>query len=279
MKQKVCVITGASEGIGKATLFKLAKHGMRLIAIGRNEAKLSSLAQYINTSFPGSFFEFVLADLAQMSQVRKAASEILSRYGRIDILINNAGAYYAERNENEEGLELTFALNHLSYFLLTLSLLPAIESSPFARIINVSSAAHRWVNLNLNDLQMQHHYSGLLAYGRSKLMNILFTYELAEKLKDSHVTVNCLHPGFVASKFGHNNQGWIGKFFQVRQELFGVDTDKGSETSTYLATSDELNHTTGLYFKRCKPIKSSSLSYSSKLAKSLFAQSNELVFG
>jgi len=202
---------------------------------------------------------------------------LLDRYPKIDILINNAGAYFDKRTTTSEGLDSTFALNHLSYFILTNHLLPALKHGNGGRIINVASDAHSGAKLDFSDLSNDRSYSGMRAYGQSKLMNIIFTYEMAKRLQGTPVTVNCLHPGFVASKFGDNNKTLMGAVVWIGKKLIAINETKGTDTQVYLATSPEVASKSGLYFHKCKPIKSSAVSYDPMVAKKLWEYSENFL--
>ena len=195
----------------------------------------------------------------------------------IDVLINNAGAFFAEHSINAEGFEATFALNHLNYFLLTHHLLSALKKAPEARIVNVASDAHYGIELDFADLQGTHAYSGWKAYQRSKLANILFTQELAERLKGSRVTCNSLHPGFVASKFGHNNQAWLNALVRFGQALFAINVEKGAETSIFLASSPEVAKVSGRYFAKCREKECSRFTQNPEHQKRLWQETERLL--
>jgi NAD(P)-dependent dehydrogenase (short-subunit alcohol dehydrogenase family) len=208
-------------------------------------------------------------------EIRKLADDFKSKFKRLDILVNNAGAVFNKRFETVDGLEMTFALNHLSYFLLTNLLLDTIKASVPSRIINVSSDAHKGAKINFDDLQGKTKYGTMRAYGQSKLANILFTYELARKLEGSGVTSNVLHPGFVASSFGSNMTG-VFRLVLRFLHLFALSPEKGAETSIYLATSPNVANTTGKYFVKKKEVRTSAESYDEKVAEKLWKVSEEL---
>ncbi len=192
-----------------------------------------------------------------MKEVSRVADEVCQKYDRIDVLINNVGAYFAFRDVTEEGFERTFALNHLGYFLMTKKLLPLVEKSDYKRIVNVSSSAHYGVSFEFDNLNGEKKYRGFRAYQKSKLANVMFTYELAKKVKDSGITANCLHPGFVASKFGNNNNFlWRGiiSFFKA---LSAINVKKGAKNSIHLACSDDVKDISGRFFSNCEVKKGS----------------------
>jgi NAD(P)-dependent dehydrogenase (short-subunit alcohol dehydrogenase family) len=217
----------------------------------------------------------LVADLSSQASVRQLAAEFLEGYERLDILVNNAGAFFARRQVSVDGIEMTLALNHLGYFLLTHLLLDRLKDSAPARIVNVSSGAHVAARLNLDDLENQRGFSGWKAYGESKLANIYFTYELARRLDGSGVTVNALHPGFVATNFGVSNGGLLAPVFRLFQ-LAAITPQEGAQTTLYLAASPEVEGVTGQYFDRCKAVRSSGVSYDPQIARRLWEISAEM---
>jgi len=261
MKDKICLITGATDGIGKETARYLGKQNAQLILVGRNPEKGEKVRKKLRAKTGNNQIEILTADLSNMKAIRYLAERIYSRYDRLDVLINNAGALFAQREETDEGLEKTFALNHLNYFLLTKLLLDLIKKGKTPRIINVASGAHIGATLDFDNLQGKNDYSGWVAYKRSKLMNIMFTYKLAELLKDTPITVNTLHPGFVRTRFGDNNTGIVGIGLNLAKKIGAISIKKGAETSVFLATSPTVKGLSGKYFVKCKPEKSSPDSY------------------
>jgi NAD(P)-dependent dehydrogenase (short-subunit alcohol dehydrogenase family) len=211
-----------------------------------------------------------------MSEVKKVSGEIQDKFPVIDVLINNVGAAFFKKTFTSEGFESTFALNHLSYFLLTKLLLDNMNQQG-ARIVNVASDAHIGAGLNFNDFQGVNPYGGYPNYQRSKLMNILFSYELAHRLKDSPITVNCLHPGFVASKFGHNNSGLKVAFLKLAQKLKAITVEEGAETSIFLASSPEVEETSGKYYYKMREKESSTESRDEDTRKRLWNITEELL--
>ena len=206
MKGKTCVITGASSGIGLETAMRLGALGARLVLVGRNRDKGNAALTRLRMAVPGVAAEMHYADLSQPDEVRRLGATLLGAVPRLDVLVNNAGAIFGDRKVAPDGLELTFALNHMGYVRLTALLRERLIASAPARVVNVASEAHRGAALDFADLQCSRHYSGWTAYKRSKLANILFTSELARRLERTGVTANCLHPGFVATGFGDNNR-------------------------------------------------------------------------
>lgn len=271
---KIVLITGATSGIGEITALHLASQGAHVIIHGRSEGSCKAAILRIRNKFPEATLDFLAADLSSLEQVKKIARLFQERYNHLDVLINNAGGFFLRRQVSQDNLEMTMAVNHLAHFVLTLMLIPQLKQSPSARIVNVASNAHlSWVQLKPGKFEMPCKYSGFGAYGDSKLANILFTYELANRLAGTKITVNALHPGFVATRIGMNN-GWLVSMVMKLQQKSKVlkqrTTEEGAETSIYLATSPEVEGVTGKYFIDCKEVPSSPLSYDKQLAKSLW---------
>ena len=262
---KVCLVTGATDGIGKVTARELAQAGATVIGIGRDAEKIKTVTAEIGET-AGSL-EFLQADLSSQAQIRALADEFQSKYDRLHVLVNNAGALYTSYRESEDGIELTFALNHLSYFLLTNLLLDTIRASAPARIINVASDAHEGRIINFDDPGYRQRYEAWTAYGASKLANILFTYELARRLEGTGVTVNAVHPGFVHTNFqraaGLNMRG-------------PLTPEEGADTQIWLAQSSEVEGITGKYFVRRRDTRSSDASYDQAAARRLWEMSAEM---
>lgn len=273
---KVCLITGATSGIGKAAALELAKRGARLIAVGRNSAKGAATVDEIKRRAASDAMEFMQADLSSQQSIRDLARAVTARYDRLDVLVNNAGAVFAKRETSSDGLEMTFALDHLGYFLLTELLLPLLQNSAPSRIVNVSSDAHNGGKINFDDPQGTKSYRGFKAYSQAKLANVLFTYELARRLQGTGVTANCLHPGFVASGFAQNNSGLIQVGTKIAQRLVALSPEQGAETVVYLASSPLVEGVTGKYFVKREPKKSAKRSYDEATAKRLWDVSEQL---
>jgi NAD(P)-dependent dehydrogenase (short-subunit alcohol dehydrogenase family) len=277
MENKICIVTGANSGIGKQTALGLAGAGATVVMVCRSQERGEQARAEIAAATGSDKLDLLLADLSSRESVRQVVAEFNGRYPHLDILINNAGAYFNQRYESVDGLELTFALNHMGYFWLTNGLLPALQKSNAARIINVSSDAHRMVSrLNFDDLQSQRAFRGFNVYAQSKLANILFTYELARRLPDGRIAVNVLHPGVVKSNFGANNTGVVAFLFAKVVNLFGVSEKKGAETPLYLATAPETAGITAGYFANKRQIKSSAASYDKAAARRLWEMSESL---
>ncbi len=275
MRGKVCLITGATNGIGLETARCLAEKNATVVLVGRNPEKTQRVVDELRQSTGSPNLDFLLADLSLMSEVRKLASDFQSRYDRLDVLINNAGGVFGRREVTSEGLELTFALNHLSYFLLTHLLLDTLKASAPARIVNLASEAHRNTQLDFDNLQGEKGYMGFRNYGRSKLMNIMFTIALARRVNCAEVTVNAVHPGFINSGFAKNNNIlWKTMMFLARPLTKSVET--GALTPTYLAASSEVSHITGKYFSDSRPIKPSDAALDIEAQEKLWDISVEL---
>jgi len=275
LEGKVCIVTGATSGIGKETARALAHQGGTVILVGRNPEKTLATVEKFRHEADTPNVEYLLADLSSQDEIRRLVEEFKSRHNRLDVLVNNVGAFFLRRQESVDGIEMTFALNHLGYFLLTDLLLDTIMASVPARIINVSSRSHRRAVMKFDDLQGHKGYSGIKAYGQSKLANVLFTYELARRLEGTGVTVNALHPGFVATNMGSNN-GWIVRAFRPLMNLRALSVEEGAETSIYLAASPDVEGITDKYFIQCTAVPSSAYSYDVTVAKQLWAVSEEM---
>jgi len=276
-QDKVCIISGATDGIGKEAAVNLAEMGFTLGLVGRNSEKISATQHEITNTTGNENITFFHADLSLMEQVRRLAGEIQTAYNRIDVLLNNAGAYIADFRKTEEGFENTFALNHLSYFLLTDLLLDIIKATKNSRIVNVASAAHLNTNLNFDKLQGFDGYRGWPAYCKSKLCNVMFTYELARRLEGSGTTANCLHPGFVNTNFGNNNKTSVRMSLSAAKAVGAINVKKGALTSIYLASSDEVEGISGKYFSKCKSKQSSKQSNVIKDQQRLWSVSEEFL--
>lgn len=275
MENKLCVITGANSGIGFETAKALAAQGAYIVMVCRNEDKAIHAKQLIQRSVDGAGIDIVLCDFSIQKEIHLAADEIKAKYEKIDILINNHGFIASEYMETVDGFEATFAVNHLGYFLFTHLLLDHVKAVKSGRIINVASDAHRGGEFNPDNLQLQSGFSPMKAYSNSKLFNILFTKELANRLKDSNVTTNCLHPGVVRSNFGNNGNMLIRIFWKIGAP-FMVSNQKGAETSVYLASSDEVSDVNGAYFKNKKAIAPRKQAMNTNHAEQLWAISEEL---
>ena len=270
------MVTGATSGIGAVTARALAQKGARVIIVARNVNRCENTVAEIIQTTGNHAVEYMLADLSSQDEIHNLVRVYQDKYERLDVLVNNAGGFFMSRLESIDGIEMTFALNHLNYFLLTNLLIETIKASAPARIVNVSSAAHQNASIDFDDLQDKHNYSGWQAYGQSKLANILFTYELARRLEGTGVTVNALHPGFVATNFGANNAGFLGTLVRRFMNLFSIEVETGAQTSIYLAASAGVEGVTGKYFVKQQAVASSEISYDQTTAKRLWEISEEM---
>lgn len=279
MKGKVCLITGATSGVGRATASELAEMGAAVIGVGRDSIKCTDVSSEIRNSSGNPNVEFLVADLSNQDQVRQLVRDFEARFDRLDVLINNAGAFFLRRKLSPQGIEMTWALNHLNYFLLTNLLLEQIKASPQARIVNVASGAHYRGKIHFNDLNLEKGYNGWKAYCQSKLANVLFTYELVRRLDDQGVTVNSLTPGFVATRIGHNTGPVLKYLVSLVQKLGGKTPEEGAETITYLASSSFVHGITGKFFIDKKAVNSSPISYDQETAQRLWEISELMTRG
>ena len=281
MNGKVCVITGGTDGIGKAAAYGLALQGARLLVHGRDPDKGARAVAELKSRSRNSAIEFLPADFSSLDEVRRFAAAVVARTPHIDVLVNNAGAIYVKRALSKDGYEKTFAVNHLAPFLLTRLLLDTLKASGPSRIVTTASNAHRGAKIAFDDLQLTRKYSPMGAYGMSKLANILFTRALAKRLQDdTRVTATCLHPGFVRTNFGGNNVAdispWMTRIFSFISR-FARTPEKGAETVIYLAASPEVEGVSGGYFHDCKPIAPTAAGQDDAVAERLWHVSEQLV--
>lgn len=253
--KRTALVSGGTAGIGKETVRGLARAGFSVFFVGRDPRKCENVVRELRADTGNPDITAIVADLSRPDEIRRAADEFRAHQTRLDVLVNNVGAIFDVRRTTPDGFEQTFALNHLSYFLLTNLLLDLLIASAPARVVNVSSRAHRFVaGVDFDDLQFERKpYTAMTAYGQSKLMNILFSHELARRLAGVGVVSNSLHPGGVASNFADNTTGWFRLTAQVLKWAFGVSPERGAETSLYLATADEAAAVSGAYFERRRP--------------------------
>ncbi len=281
MNGKICVVTGANSGIGKETCKALAQMGAHVIMACRSQERGEAARREVIDASGSDKVDLMLVDLSSMEDMRRFASEYKAKYDRLDVLNNNAGAVFNKRRESVDGLEMTFALDHLGYFLPTMLLLDVIKASGTseakARIVNVSSGAHNTGNLDFDNLVKRPKYSSFKAYGDAKLCNVLFTYELARRLEaeDALVTVNALHPGFVNTGFGKGN-GLLMNTMMVLMRPFQISVEKGAQSSIYLCSSPAVENATGGYFADSQAKKSSPRSYDEATQRRLWQLSEEL---
>ena len=250
LEDKVCVITGATSGIGRVAAIRLAQMGARLVLVARDSARAEATLARLRAIAPAAAHRAHLADLSRIAEMKRVAAEIAAAEPRIDLLINNAGALFGARRLTEDGLERSFAVNHLAYFVLAHGLRDRLRAAAPARVVNTASTMHRVARLDFDDLQYARFYNGVFAYSRSKLCNILFTRELARRWAGTGVTVNCHHPGFVRSRFG-NHSGWMAPFVLIAKAV-AIPPAWGARTLVHLASAPEVADVTGGYFVRCR---------------------------
>ena len=275
MSGRTVLVTGGTGGIGKATALGLARMGAHLAITGRDRGRAEGAAREIGAAGGGQVDVYV-ADLSSQAEVRRLAGEVLQRMPRIDVLVNNAGGYWNTRHVTADGLEHTFALNHLAPFLLTCLLLGRLEQSAPARVVTVSSNAQAMGRIDFGDLQGERSYSGARAYNQSKLANVLFTYELARRLPGTSVTANALHPGVVRTSFGAEDPGRVQRLFVPVMRPFMKSPAQGAATSIHVASDPGLDQVTGRYFAGGKPRKSARRSYDEAVAARLWQVSADL---
>jgi len=275
MAGRVCVVTGATAGIGKETALGLAKLGATVVIVARDPEKAARTVDEISRAADNRHVEWVRADFASLDSVRAAAADIRTRHGAIHVLVNNAGVANKHRTLSKDGYELTFAVNHLAPFLLTRELLPLLRAGAPSRIVNVSSGAEGYGPIDFDDLQTEKGYRGFPVYGRTKLMNVLFTYELSSRLSGTGVTVNCLHPGAVATDMLRQLPRWL---YAVISPFLRTP-EQGAETPVFLASSPSVEGVSGGYYEKQKAKRSSRRSYDVSARQRLWAISEELVDG
>jgi NAD(P)-dependent dehydrogenase (short-subunit alcohol dehydrogenase family) len=275
VKGKVVVITGATSGIGQVAAERLAGLGARIVLVARDRSRAETTLARLRQRGPGIPHRVHYADLSRIAEMRRVARDIAGSEPRIDVLINNAGAMFNARRVTEDGLEGTFALNHMAYFVLTHGLRERLIASAPSRVINTASEAHRGARLDFDDLQSTHGYSGFKVYGRSKLCNVLYTRELARRLAGTGVTANCLHPGFVATRFG-DESGGLGAWVVRLAKVVAISPEKGAETIAHLATSEDVTQISGEYFYRCRVTTPAREAQDDGAAERLWAESMRL---
>lgn len=268
------LITGATNGIGEATALALAQQGAEVIIHGRSAEKIVATQSRLQRQSAAPVYH-LQADLSSQTEIRAMVEDFYRQFDRLDILINNAGAVFMERQLSADGIEMTFALNHLSYFLLSHLLIPALHQAPAGRIVNVTSATHKMTHMHWDNLQLDKGYHGLRAYTQSKLANVLFTYELARRLAHSLITVNCLHPGGVRTGIGLNNRILVRIFMRFISRGWR-SPEEGAQTSVYLATAPALAGLTGQYFEDQQAVPSSAASYNEDDARRLWEISAQM---
>ena len=278
MKGKTCLITGATSGIGLEAAEELARRGATLILVGRDPRRGAAALDRIKSSVPAATLALRIADLSRFGEIRRLAADLLATAGRIDVLVNNAGAFFDSHALTEDGLERTFALNHMGYFLLTDLLLARIREAAPSRIVNVASEAHRGATLDFADLAGRNGAKGWPAYRRSKLANILFTAELARRLEGSGVTANCLHPGFVATRFGDAGNSLATRaVIGLAKRFMAITPEEGARTIVHLASDPAGAGISGRYFIKSRAAQPSPAAQDAAAARRLWEESARLV--
>jgi NAD(P)-dependent dehydrogenase (short-subunit alcohol dehydrogenase family) len=272
MQGKVVVITGATSGIGQVAAERLARKGARLVLVARDPSRGATSLARLRRIAPGQPHRIYYADLSRLAEMKRVGAEVAAAEPRIDVLINNAGALFARRRTTEDGLERTFATNHMAYFVLTAALRDRLRAGAPARIVSTASDAHRGGRLDFADLQSARGYNGVKAYSTSKLCNVLFTCELARRLAGTGITANCLHPGFVATRFGDGSGGWLAYGLRFAK-LVAISPEEGAETIEYLAASPAVAEVTGGYFHKCRPSRPTAAAEDDAAAARLWAES------
>ena len=278
MQGKVCIVTGANSGIGKATSLGLAQMGATVVMVCRDRTKGEEAQNEIKTKSGNNAIDLLLAELSSQDSIRQLVENFQQHYTQLDVLINNAGGVNLSRRDTVDGFEMTFAVNYLAPFLLTNLLLDKLKASAPARIVNVSSESHESGYIKMDDLQLEKKYRLMRAYGQSKLALVLFTYELARRLQGTGVTANCLHPGFVATNIGQSGVGRVGRsIVKLIFSSLGIRPEEGAKTSIYLASSPDIEGVTGKYFVKSIPVRSAPISYDESLQRELWEESAKLV--
>jgi NAD(P)-dependent dehydrogenase (short-subunit alcohol dehydrogenase family) len=276
MPSRVCLVTGATNGIGYETALGLARLGARVAVVGRDAAKTRACAERIRASVPGAAVDPHVADLSAQAEIRRLAESLRGAYSRLDVLVNNAGAIFDRRTLTVDGIERTWALDHLGYVLLTLELLESLKAAAASgakpRIVNVASAAHYRGHIDFDDIEGARRYGAMRAYAQAKLGNVLFTYALARRLRDSGITVNAVHPGVINTGFAKNTGGLFGAAWSLMRP-FLTKPDKGAETSLHVASAPELDGVTGRYFSHARPKTSSAESRDEAVQERVWALS------
>lgn len=275
MNGKICLITGANSGIGKVTALELAKLGAKVVMFCRDPKKGKDALAEIKEKSRNDTVDLMIADLASLNSVRQFVKDFKIKYKNLHILINNAGVHLPTRELSVDGYEMMFAVNHLGHFLLTNLLLDIIKASAPARIINVSSEAHIFGNIDFEDLNLDKKFEEFRAYGRSKFANILFTYELSRRLEETGITVNCLHPGMVRTNLSRHSK-MVQNAIKKAPPGLVISAEEGARTTIYLATSSEVENVTGKYFDNLKIKKSTRRSYDLNLQRKLWEVSEKL---
>ena len=275
MRGKTVVITGGTSGIGEVAALELAQMGARIVLVARDKSRAEATLARLRKRGSALVHAVHYADLTRLAEMKRVATQIAAVEPRIDVLINNAGAMFGARRITQDGLERTFALNHMAYFVMTEGLCARLAGAGDARIVNTASDAHRGATLDLSDLQSEQGSGAMQAYGRSKLCNILFTRELARRLHGSGITANCLHPGFVATRFGDQSGGLISHMIWLAKFL-AISPAEGARTIVHLASSPEVAGISGKYFYKCRATTPSPAAQDDQAALLLWERSAKL---
>ncbi|MDR3528454.1 MAG: SDR family NAD(P)-dependent oxidoreductase [Rhizomicrobium sp.] len=279
MTGKTVVITGGTSGIGEVAAVSLAGMGARIVLVARDDARAASTLQKLAAANPAVTHAVHIADLFSLYEMKRVAAKIAEAEPRIDVLINNAGAYFEERETTVDELECSFALNHMAYFVITNGLLERLKATPGARIVSTASDAHKMARLDLDDLQSEKRYNGFRTYGTTKLMNILFTRQLAMRLEGTGVAAYCLHPGFVATRFADNNDGFMGSLFSILKRIWAISPQKGAQTIIYLASTEAALGKSGTYWYKRRCVAPTKAARSDRDAARLWALSEGIAYG
>jgi NAD(P)-dependent dehydrogenase (short-subunit alcohol dehydrogenase family) len=275
MKGKTVLVTGATSGIGEATAARLASMGARVVLVSRTAKRGEKARVRILRAHPDAALDLLVADLSTTAAVRALADQFKSKYTRLDVLVNNAGLITSRRRVTPDGIEMQLAVNHLAYFLLTGLLLDVLRASAPSRIVNVASSSQSSGVIDFDDLQMERHYRGWQAYANTKLMNVVFTYELARRLEGTGVTANCLHPGVIHTGLMRNFSFVLHLLWLLLRRFF-KQPDDGAETPVYLASSPEVEGVSGKYFRYCRPFGTVQTSYDPAIQRRLWEESERL---
>ncbi len=275
MQERVIVVTGGTSGIGQVAAERLAAMGARIVLVARSKSRGEAALSRLREIAPAISHTIHYGDLSRLADLRRVGQEIAAAEPRIDVLLNNAGAMFGHRLVTEDGFELTFATNHVSYFVLTHLLKERLIASAPARVVSTSSHAHYRATMHFDDLQYEHGYEAFPSYSRSKLYNILFTRALSKRLAGTGVTANCLHPGFVKTRFADDSGGGLARWIKV-MKIFAISQEKGADTLIYLASSDEVSKTSGLYFYKRKPVAPSKVAQDDAAAERLWTETAKL---
>ncbi|HMQ47025.1 MAG TPA: SDR family NAD(P)-dependent oxidoreductase [Saprospiraceae bacterium] len=276
MSLKTSIVTGATSGLGFATAKALAAKGHEVILVARSQQKGEIALDKIHQESPNAQLHLITADLSQQASIRKLATQIEQQFPKIDVLVNNAGIWNTDRIITVDGIEEVFAVNHLSYYLLTHLLYPLLRLSKEGRVVNVGSDSHfQWKRINLDDVSLESKYHGLRSYAQSKLANLLFTYEFHRLKPDQHIHINCVQPGLVKTDIGVKHTNWLHSLAWKIRRSGGVSPEEGAATQVFLASAPEASGKSGLYWDKCKPKSSSEGSYHEEDARQLWAMSCE----